>query len=397
MEDPAAMPDDFGPLDLLIIQPTPFCNIDCSYCYLPNRQSTAKITPALLHRTFENAFGSGLVRQPFTVIWHAGEPMVLPPDFYRKAFAICHSHNSNGTPVVQAFQTNGTMIDEDWIEFIQESKLQIGVSIDGPAFLHDRHRKTRQGKGTHHRVMEGIRLLTAHEIPFHVITVLTSESLDYPDELFDFYCRHGIERVGFNIEEIEGPNTGSSLQSGEATDRYKRFLSRFFDLATRGPVCLHVREFDGTLAGIFHPGERKAPRTHENMPLAIITVDCEGNFSSFSPELLGLPSKHYGDFTFGNVATDLFGAVTQSTKFQRVHQDIRAGIEQCRQSCSYFNFCGGGAPGNKYFENGTFLSTETMFCRLTRKAMLDVVVDKLTQSPPDSGQPSMPIAQGAEV
>jgi uncharacterized protein len=64
---------EYGPLELLVLQPTPFCNINCSYCYLPDRQDTSRMSLPTLGRTFEWAFSSGLVRQPFTLLWHAGE------------------------------------------------------------------------------------------------------------------------------------------------------------------------------------------------------------------------------------------------------------------------------------------------------------------------------------
>ena len=80
-------PDGFGPLELLVLQPTPFCNIDCSYCYLPNRQSTRRMSAAVLDRVFAEVFASGLVRKAFTIVWHAGEPLVLPPVYYQDAIA----------------------------------------------------------------------------------------------------------------------------------------------------------------------------------------------------------------------------------------------------------------------------------------------------------------------
>jgi len=367
---------DCGPLDLLVIQPTPFCNIDCSYCYLPDRQSKKQISRDVLENIFERVFSSGLVERPFTIVWHAGEPLVLPPRFYEEAIAILARHNRSGVRVEHSFQTNGTLIDEDWCAFVKSNDVRIGVSVDGPAFLHDRCRKTRGGQGTHARVVRGMELLREQGIPFHVITVLTRESLDYPDELYEFYRRYGIQSVGFNVEEIEGPHQHSSLE-GEATyERVVRFLSRFFDLA-QGEWPLHVREFEGALAAIFGAGETTSVRSHEIAPLAIISVDCEGRFSSFSPELLGLKSTHYGDFEFGRVQTDSFRAAAQTAKFRAVRADIDAGIESCRRSCPYFKFCGGGAPVNKYFENGSFDSTETMFCRLSKQAVLDVVVSKL--------------------
>ena len=84
-----------GPLDLLVVQPTPFCNIDCSYCYLPNRQSTKRISTAVLERLFAEVFNSGIVRGPFTVVWHAGDPLVLPPAFYEEAFDLLNRHNTS--------------------------------------------------------------------------------------------------------------------------------------------------------------------------------------------------------------------------------------------------------------------------------------------------------------
>ena len=80
-------------LDLLVIQPTPFCNLDCDYCYLPNRQSKERIQPHVLRRLFERVFESDLVAEEFTVVWHAGEPFGLPIFFYHEAFEIIRGSN----------------------------------------------------------------------------------------------------------------------------------------------------------------------------------------------------------------------------------------------------------------------------------------------------------------
>jgi uncharacterized protein len=373
------MAGTLGPLDLLVIQPTPFCNLDCTYCYLPDRQNKRRITPALLDHIFARVFASAVVQGPFTVVWHAGEPLVLRPQFYAQAFAIVARHNHANIPVTHSYQTNGTLIDEEWCDFIVQHNLRIGVSVDGPDFLNDTCRKTRRGGGTHKRVMEGIARLQRHHIPFHVITVLTLDALDYPDELYAFYGENHIQYVGFNIEEIEGPNQQSSLSAAETEQRFRQFMSRFFDLVTTGSYPLRVRELDSMIAAIVHGGSDTLP-TQETAPFAILSVDYQGNFSSFSPELLGLGSPRYGNFILGNMQTDSPASVIGSPQFRALHEDIVAGIAQCKQVCPYFRFCGGGAPVNKYFENGSFNSTETLFCRLNRKAMLDVVLDKLQGS-----------------
>ena len=148
-----------GPLELLVLQPTPFCNLDCTYCYLPDRDSKRRMSESTLNRVAEFVFSSGIVERGFTVVWHAGEPMVLPVGYYERAIEIIAAHNAAGFKVGHSFQTNGVLIDDEWCDFFRKHQVNVGVSVDGPAFLHDRNRKTRKGAGTQHRVMDGIRKL----------------------------------------------------------------------------------------------------------------------------------------------------------------------------------------------------------------------------------------------
>jgi uncharacterized protein len=366
-----------GPLDLLVIQPTPFCNLDCDYCYLPFRQVRDKISPEVLRAIFTRVFASGIVEHGFTVVWHAGEPLVLPVAFYQEALEIIAEENRENVEVGHSFQTNGTLLNPGWCRFLKEKGLAIGVSVDGPAFIHDRHRKTRSRRGTFQQVVRGIKLLGEYQVPFHVITVLTADSLDYPDELFDFYLEHGIRQIGFNIEEIEGPHTTSSLSALEMQERYTAFLSRFLDLIDQSAERLSVREFDSAIASIRARDELLGNGPQLTTPFAVINVDCHGNFSTFSPELLGLASDQYDGFTFGNVLTDSLDAACNHPNYRAVERDVLAGVSKCSEHCEYFPYCGGGSPVNKLFENGTFDSTETLFCRLSRKVVIDVVLAKL--------------------
>jgi uncharacterized protein len=371
---------EVGPLELLVVQPTPFCNLDCSYCYLPDRRNAQKMSPQTLERALDWVFSSGLVRQPFTLLWHAGEPMVMPPAFYDRAAELLARHDPDGTRVSQSFQTNATLIDGAWCELIRRRNIHVGVSVDGPAFLHDPRRRTRQGAGTLDRVLGGIRRLQAHDIPLHVITVLTADALAYPDELFDFYRDNGLTDVSFNVEEVEGPHTASSLAGGQTPARFRRFLSRFLDLALSADPPLRVREFECPAGAALGKRLGRGDRVQENKPFAIVNISYNGDFSTYSPELLGLSSPRHGSFALGHVAADSLASVLASPRFLALDEEIARGVEMCRQGCRYFGFCGGGPPGNKFFENGTFASTETLFCRLHKQACLDVALDKLERS-----------------
>ena len=215
------------------------------------------MSDATLNRVFQFVFSSGIVEQGFTVVWHAGEPMVLPVSYYERAIEIAGAHNPGGLQVRHSFQTNGVLIDDAWCDFFKKHQVNVGVSIDGPAFLHDRNRKTRKGAGTQHRVMEGIRKLQSNEVPFHVISVLTGETLDYADELYDFYVDNEIREVAFNIEEIEGPHAASTLGAADVESRFRRFIGRFFDLVARDDLAISVREFDSMVPMILTRQRRR--------------------------------------------------------------------------------------------------------------------------------------------
>jgi uncharacterized protein len=361
--------------ELLVLQPTPFCNIVCTYCYLPARNDRRRMSAAVLDAAFREVLQSRFVRDELTVVWHAGEPLVLPPDWYEAAFAIAERHRPPALRLRHSFQSNGLLLDARWIEFLRRSGAEIGLSIDGPAHLHDRTRLARNGAGTHARAMRGLTLLREAGLPFHVISVLTNASLDEPDTLFDFYAANGICRVALNIEETEGANSGSSLAGPAQEVRFRAFLRCFFARMQREPGTIVLREWERAIAVIRARGT--TPCGQETEPLRILSVGVAGDVGSFSPEFLGMDDRRYGDLTFGNVLTDDIETITSRILASSLARDIRAGIAACERSCAWFRYCGGGSPSNKLYENGSVASTETMFCRLAQQVLLDVALETI--------------------
>jgi uncharacterized protein len=369
-------------INLLVIQPTPFCNIDCRYCYLPHRSSQAKVERATLVNLFTQVFRSGWARNPLTVVWHAGEPMVMPIGFYRDAFELVAQLKPADLSLTHAFQTNGTLIDDEWCEFLLAARVNVGVSIDGPKRFHDRNRVTRSARGTFDKTIAGIRLLRKHGVPFHVISVLSSQSLAAPREMFDFYVAEGIEHVCFNVEESEGDHVSESFGKVDAETAYSNFLREFWQHSAAAPGKIgFIREIEQALRQVLRP--REVQYFNELVePFAVTTVDHAGNLSTFSPELAGLKNAEYGDFIIGNINRDTLVDMQKSAGLLRMQADIQAGVAMCRESCEYFSVCGGGEPVNKLAENGTFISTETAFCRLTRMRTTDLVLDALDRAEP---------------
>src|ERR1017187_1761686 len=233
---------NYGPLDLLVIQPSPFCNIDCSYCYLPERSNTNKIKPETIEKLMERVIDANLIDRDITIVWHAGEPLAVPLSYYKKYFRIINAITPDHVKIRHSIQSNGMLVTEEWCRFIIENNVSMGLSIDGPEFLHDKNRVTRGGKGTHAKALEGARLLQKNNIRFHIIAVITAESCNYPDEIFNFFKELGIDYLGLNFEEVEGGNMSSSFQDGRS-ENVKAFLGRLYELQEQNDHRIVIREF----------------------------------------------------------------------------------------------------------------------------------------------------------
>ena len=363
-------------IELVVVQPTAFCNLDCSYCYLPDRDDRQQMSMDTLRRLCERLAESDLLPETLSFVWHAGEPLVPGPAYYDRAFAVIDAQLGEGRGIRHCFQTNATLLSDAWIDLIRRRRVSVGVSLDGPAWLNDRHRKTRSGHGTFERTMAGVRRLRRAGIPFHVIAVLTAAALDHAGEIFDFFLSEGLHEIGFNIEEIEAENARSSLQQADARAAMQAFFARLIALNRAAGQPLKIREVLGLLGGVLTP-PGLGRDNQQTQPLRILNVAVDGSLSAFSPELLGASAPGYDDFVFGNVWTHSLADVLAEPKFKRAAREIAAGVARCAATCGYFDLCGGGAPSNKLFECGSFDAAETLYCRLTKKAVADAVMAAL--------------------
>jgi uncharacterized protein len=367
-----------GPVELLIFQSTSFCNLDCKYCYLPDRNSKNKIDLEKIKISISKLIEEELIGDELSIVWHAGEPTVVPIEFYKQVNNIIQETIPKSVKVNFHIQTNATLLTDEWCQFFIDTKMQVGVSLDGPKHINDRNRISRNGKGSFDQVMNGVNLLKKHNIEFTVIAVLTDYSLNYPEEIYQFFKDLGVKELGFNMDEEEGVYTKSTFDSSTEL-KFKEFWNKIFELQLNMDNYIRIREIHGftqTLLGNDFSSDKyyNGPMTH---PMSILSIDTNGDYSTFSPELLGMKNDYYKDFNFGNVLTDSFRSINKNEKFKTVHNDIIEGIKKCNDTCDYFSFCGGGAPSNKLYENGTFNSTETKFCVYGKKLLVDVFLDKI--------------------
>jgi uncharacterized protein len=199
------------------------------------------------------------------------------------------------------------------------------------------------------------------------------------------FVAEGLTELGFNVEEMEGANLSSSLgrqsANGKTRIRYASFIGGFLERNRRASYPLRVREFHALAQNIRKHRQDQAyvPLEAEQRMGAILTMTKTGLMFSWSPELASASTRQSENLCLGDVhSIRSIDELFLSNRARFIQAEIDAGIRQCRKECDYFNVCGGGSPGNKFFENGTFASTETLKCMLQIQELTQVVIKAFT-------------------
>ena len=169
-------PDDYiSPVfSTVITQPTTLCNLDCAYCYLPDRKRRKDMSPAVagqIARSIEAQGGSHTV----SVVWHGGEPLALPRDQFVQLLEPFEGLQEQGL-IRHAVQTNATLITPAWCELLAGYEFEVGVSVDGGAAA-NLNRGDRSGRPAFGRIMTGVEYLRQTGIPFTTICVVSPQTV----------------------------------------------------------------------------------------------------------------------------------------------------------------------------------------------------------------------------
>lgn len=363
-----------GGLRLLVLQPTPFCNIDCSYCYLADRTDKSRMSADTVLGVLDNLLADGLIGSELDLCWHLGEPLTVGRPYYEDMVPRIARFADGKFIPRHTFQTNGVLIDPAWCAFFKRIDAYVGLSLDGPEEFHDANRITRSGKGTHARVTAGLRLLQQWQVKRYIIAVLGPQALRHPDRIFEYFTDLAETNVCFNIEETEGINISRTAGSAGACADTRIFFRRFLERLNAAPGKLWNRDLQQML-GLLMTARNGGCHNENNTPFRIVSVAWDGSWTTFSPELITTAAPQYGHFRFGNLAREPVSRAVERQPFIAVARDIQAGIDRCRAECSYFSVCGGGAPSNKFSELGTLCGTETFACRSMVKSLADGCMD----------------------
>lgn len=258
------------PLYVMTKPVSSICNLSCKYCYYLEKNNLYKrsdvndkfiMSDELLERFVKDYLRSQTQPQVLFT-WHGGEPLMRPISFYKKAIELQKQY-ANGRIVENSIQTNGTLITDEWCKFFKENRWLVGVSIDGPQEFHDEYRRSKDGKSSFHKVMNGINLLNKHQVEWNAMAVVNDFNADYPLDFYRFFKSIGCHYIQFTpiVERLLSHNDGRHLASAAnsedlplsnyslSPEQWGNFLCSIFDEWVRNDIGnYYIQLFDSTLA-----------------------------------------------------------------------------------------------------------------------------------------------------
>lgn len=354
----------------VIMQPTTFCNLDCSYCCLPHRRHVRRMLPAVA-QTVAASIAPWTDDTTVDVCWHAGEPLAAGCGHLGRLM-----DHFAGLDVVHGVQTNATLIDEAWADFLAKRGVHVGVSIDGGP-ENNQQRADWAGQSAFARIMRGIRLLVARGMIVSVIAVVSDPTPERARKLYSFVAELGATWLGVNIEEREGSNKRRTAPpESQVTD----FWAALIEIWHTNPT-VQLREADRALSYVRHVlDEHNGESEYRSTRLdPLPTIAWNGEVTLLSPELAGFRSGRHGDFACGNVLRTQLDQLIRIGMQATWVREYQRGIAECSISCPYFAFCGGGHPSNRYFEHGRMDGTETDYYRNSKIALMEGVIRLATR------------------
>ncbi|OGD12249.1 MAG: anaerobic sulfatase maturase [Candidatus Aminicenantes bacterium RBG_13_62_12] len=322
------------------------CNLACQYCYyldkgLPSaRGSGGRMPDGLL----EEYIAQHIAASPDEIIrfsWHGGEPTVLGVGFFRRVVELEHRHSPPDRRVVNGMQTNGTLLDEEWGAFLAEAEFSVGLSLDGPAAMHDRFRLTRDGRPAFREAMRGYEILRRHGVPTDILCVVNAHNVRRPYEVYKFFKSIGASFISFlPLVEPLANSPGSASRRSVPAESWGKFLCAVFDEWLEGDIGrIKVQVFEEAARSAF--GQEHSLCIFRPVCGDIPVVERNGDFYS---------CDHFVDeeHRLGNIRkTPLVEMLDSPAQRQFGRAKLEKLPETCR-NCEVRDMCNGECPKNRF-------------------------------------------------
>jgi uncharacterized protein len=324
------------------------CNLGCSYCYYLEKIRLSKHDSPVVMRDdllelYIRQHIEACTEPVITFSWHGGEPLLAGLDFYRKATSLQKKWKPAGRAIINGIQTNGTLLDESWARFFAEEDFRLGISMDGPEDLHDLYRKTRDGKGSFHKVLHGYDLALMHGIDAEILCVLNADNVKHPLRVYRYFKKLGARTMTF-LPLVEHRPSENGLVSTRSVhpEEFGTFLCMVFDEWLEQDIGrVKIQIFEEALRSAFN--QEHTLCIFKPVCGGVPVVERNGDFYS---------CDHYVDerHRIGNIGEVTLKELLSSPK-QKTFGLSKLSLPQFCLDCEVRNMCNGECPKNRFIHS----------------------------------------------
>ena len=332
------------PINILIKPASSACNMACKYCFYRDvaEHREQAFEGMLSLQKMERVIRAGMeyADHSCSFAFQGGEPTLAGLDFYRGVVELQKKYARSGVEIHNAIQTNGMLIDEEWAAFLAENRFLVGLSLDGPAELHNLNRLDTVGEGTFNRVMRAARLMEKHRVEFNILCVVTGRNARSVEKIYRFYRRQGFRWLQFIpcLDSLE-------QQRGEekyhlSAENYGDFLIRLFDLwyeDLQHGEYISIRHLDNWLS-ILLGGQPEACSMTGQCAVQFVV---EGDGGVYPCDFYVLD-----EWRMGTVGESSFAEMQRGEVAARFIQASLRVPDKCRR-CRWYGLCRNGCRRNR--------------------------------------------------
>lgn len=339
----------------LLIKPTSAdCNLRCTYCFylekllLYPETKIHRMSDATLEKLISLYMSTP--QKPYTFGWQGGEPTLMGLDFFKKVVKLQKKYAKPGSMISNGLQTNGTLINESLARFLSEYNFLVGVSIDGPRYIHDHYRKTASGRGSFTRVMKGIELLKKNNVEFNILVLVNDFNVDKAKEIYHFLVDMGFYFHQY-IPCVEFDSNGSLKYFSINGEQWGRFLIELFNQwYPRDINRISIRLFDSIINRL--TGRSTSMCSMENNCNHYLVIEHNGDV---------YPCDFFvrKELKLGNIASNSFDEILNSDTYIDFGKAKSQYSFLCN-SCPYLKFCYGDCLKHRNYITGQSRKLSTL-------------------------------------
>ena len=328
---------------IMIFPNGPICNLDCNYCYYKKKTSLYPHTKnfQMTEELLEEFIRQYIKIQPgpeVTFGWQGGEPSLRGIHFFKKAVKLQNKYLPKNWKSQNAFQTNGTLLTDEWCKFFKENDFLVGISIDGPSVLHDVYRKDKQGRPTHTNVLKGLHLLQKYHIEYNVLCTVNNINVQYPLEVYHFFKKQHVKNIQF-IPIVESLGEGKVSSRTVSSKDYGRFLITIFN------EWVHY-DFGDIFIQIFE--ECVAAWLGIRANLCVFSETCgRAPVIEHNGDLYVCDHFVFPEYKLGNILETPLNKLIQSLKLKEFGRSKKDDLAEVCKVCDVRFICNGGCLKNR--------------------------------------------------